>query len=84
MNSKKEKSYNIKKTIIDSISLKRAPTSTYNRRAYRRGISNQIDFDKAQHEAEMMLESEGEEFMERQSMFKAKNIGLFNFYCHIL
>ena len=84
MNSKKEKSYNIKKTIIDSISLKRAPTSTYNRRTYRRGISNQIDFDKAQHEAEMMLESEGEEFMERQSMFKAKNIGLFKFYCHIL
>ena len=84
MNYKNEKFTGTKKSFIESISLKRAPTSSYNRRIYRRGISSQIDFDKAHYEAENMLESEGEEFMERQSMFKTRSIGLFKFYCHIM
>ena len=76
------KSY--KNSLLNAITLKRAPTSWYNKKIYRRGISERIDFEKAHHEAELLLDEEDENIMNRQSMFKRKNVGFFQFYCHIM
>ena len=66
------------------ITLKRAPTASYNHEILRKNATK-IDLEKAQYEAELLIDEDYDsEKTMSQSIFKRKNISLFKFYCHFL
>ena len=82
INKNENKTKKTKSNLKDVITLKRAPTTSYNPYILRNNTSK-IDLEKAHYEAELLLNEEDDsEKTMSQSIFKRKNIGLFKFYCH--
>ena len=82
INKNENKTKKTKSKLKDVITLKRAPTTSYNPYILRNNTSK-IDLEKAHYEAELLLNEEDDsEKTMSQSIFKRKNIGLFKFYCH--
>ena len=79
--------YNIpsKNYLKKTLSIKRAPTTTYNNQIYRRTSTSKIDLEKAHYEAEMLLDEEdNSKIMKNQYMFERKDVNIFKFYCHLM
>ena len=75
---------NLKKYIKDSLTLKKAPTISYNQKIYNKAKTTQIDIEKAHYEAELLLDEEdNSEELKKKSMFERKHISIFKFYCHL-
>ena len=78
---------NYKYSLKDNLTIKRAPTSSYNNQIFKRLKSSHTKFDieKAHYEAELLLdEQDNSEMLKNQSMFERKDISAFKFYCHLL
>ena len=81
------KDYNLpsKRYLNNALSIKRAPTTTYNNQIYRRTSTSKIDLEKAHYEAEMLLDEEDDsKIMKNQFMFERKDVNIFKFYCHLM
>ena len=73
-----------KNSIMNSISLKKSPTSDFNRKIFNRSNTTKIDIEKAHYEAKLLLDEEEDSFnLENQFVFKRKNISIFKFFCHL-
>jgi len=73
-----------KNSIMNSISLKKSPTSDFNRKIFNRSNTTKIDVEKAHYEAKLLLDEEEDSFnLENQFVFKRKNISIFKFFCHL-
>ena len=73
-----------KNSIMNSISLKKLPTSDFNRKIFNRSNTTKIDIEKAHYEAKLLLDEEEDSFnLENQFVFKRKNISIFKFFCHL-
>ena len=59
-------------------SLRKAPTSDYNNRIFRRSNTTKIDIEKVQYEAKLLLEEEND--IENKFLFKRKSISIFKFF----
>ena len=67
-----------KNSIMNSISLKKSPTSDFNRKIFNRSNTTKIDVEKAHYEAKLLLDEEEDSFnLENQFVFKRKNISTF-------
>ena len=73
-----------KNSIMNSISLKKSPTSDFNRKIFNRSNTTKIDIEKAHYKAKLLLDEEEDSFnLENQFVFKRKNISIFKFFCHL-
>ena len=75
-----------KNSLKNALTLKRAPTSYYNKHIYQRAITvGKFDIEKAHYQAEILLDEEDNSAtLKNQSMFETKDISIFKFYCHLL
>ena len=81
------KDYNLpsKKYLKNTLSIKRAPTTSYNNQIYRRASTTRIDIEKAHYEAESLMdEQDDSKLMKNQFMFERKDVNILKFYCHLL
>ena len=84
MKNQKNNYKSMKNSLKNSFSIRRAPTSNYNNYIYNRAYTTKIDIEKAHYEAELLLDEEEDSIMmKNQFMFERKNIGLFQFFCHL-
>ena len=69
------KDYNLpsKRYLNNALSIKRAPTTKYNKQIYRRAATTRIDIEKAHYEAELLMDEEDDsKIMKNQFMFEEK------------
>ena len=72
-----------KNSIMNSISLKKSPTSDFNRKIFNRSNTTKIDKEKAHYEAKLLLEEEeGSTNIDNLLVFQKININIFKFFCH--
>ena len=67
----------------DFHSLKKAPTSDYNYKMFKRSNTTRIDLEKAHYEAELLLDEDEDSLnMKNQFMFQRIDVNIFKFFFH--
>ena len=70
---------------VQDNALKRAPTSDYNRQVMKKKKTFEVDTDKAQKEANDLLnEDNAQQIMNKKLMFEKQDVGLCKIHCHLL
>ena len=65
----------------DFHSLKKAPTSDYNYKMFKRSNTTRIDLEKAHYEAELLLDEDEDSLnMKNQFMFQRIDVNIFKFF----
>ena len=69
---------------LEDINLKRAPSADFNHQIMKRRHTSQVDLEKAQREAQKLLEEgDADQMMKDKLMFKQQSVSLIRMYCHL-